>query len=77
MANDPVTRGDTLSGLTEDESKEFHDIFMKSFLGFVCVAVFAHILAWLWRPWLPSEEGYSSLSDHLNVAVAQVTTLIS
>ena len=42
----------SLSGLTEDEAKEFHSIFVKSFLGFTAVAVVAHILAWAWRPWL-------------------------
>jgi light-harvesting complex 1 beta chain len=41
-----------LSGLTEDEAKEFHSIFIKSFLGFTAIAVVAHILAWGWRPWL-------------------------
>ena len=42
----------SLSGLTEDEAKEFHGIFMKSFLGFTAIAVVAHILVWMWKPWL-------------------------
>jgi light-harvesting complex 1 beta chain len=42
----------SLSGLTEDEAKEFHGIFVSSFLAFTAVAVVAHILAWFWRPWL-------------------------
>jgi len=42
----------SLSGLTEEEAKEFHKIFMSSFLGFTAVAVIAHILVWAWRPWL-------------------------
>jgi light-harvesting complex 1 beta chain len=42
----------SLSGLTEDEAKEFHGIFVSSFLAFTAVAVVAHILAWVWRPWL-------------------------
>jgi light-harvesting complex 1 beta chain len=42
----------SLSGLTEEEAKEFHKIFVSSFLGFTAVAVFAHILVWAWRPWL-------------------------
>ncbi len=41
----------SLSGLTDGEAKEFHEIFMRSFLGFTAVAVVAHILAWAWRPW--------------------------
>jgi light-harvesting complex 1 beta chain len=42
----------SLSGLTENEAKEFHGIFVSSFLAFTAVAVVAHILAWVWRPWL-------------------------
>jgi light-harvesting complex 1 beta chain len=42
----------SLSGLTEDEAKEFHGIFVKSFLGFTAIAVVAHILVWMWKPWL-------------------------
>lgn len=48
MANEKSS----LSGLTEDEAKEFHGIFVSSFLAFTAVAVVAHILAWAWRPWL-------------------------
>ncbi len=40
-----------LSGLTEGEAKEFNRIFLLSFIVFVGIAVVAHVLAWLWRPW--------------------------
>jgi light-harvesting complex 1 beta chain len=53
----------SLSGLTEPEAREFHKIFMQSFAIFVGVAFLAHILVWLWRPWLPGPQGYSSLMD--------------
>ncbi|WP_404379788.1 light-harvesting antenna LH1, beta subunit [Caenispirillum salinarum] len=53
-------RGTSISGLTEGEAKEFHGIFMTSFLIFTGVAVVAHILAWIWRPWLPGEQGYDT-----------------
>lgn len=43
---------ESLSGLTEDEAKEFHGIFVSSFLAFTAIAVVAHILVWMWRPWL-------------------------
>jgi light-harvesting complex 1 beta chain len=46
------TRSGSLSGLTENEAKEFHSIFMSSFIGFTAVAVVAHVLVWMWRPWL-------------------------
>jgi light-harvesting complex 1 beta chain len=42
----------SLSGLTENEAKEFHKIFVTSFLLFTAIAVVAHILVWQWRPWL-------------------------
>lgn len=60
----------SLSGLSESEAKEFHSFFMSSFIGFVVVALIAHVLAWMWRPWLPPEGGYaSSMIDSVNTAV--------
>jgi light-harvesting complex 1 beta chain len=49
MADD---RRGSLSGLTENEAKEFHGIFVSSFIGFTVIAVIAHVLVWQWRPWL-------------------------
>ncbi len=60
----------SISGLTESEAKEFHGVFMTSFIVFLVVAIIAHILAWMWRPWLPGPKGYSWLLDHVHVAVA-------
>jgi light-harvesting complex 1 beta chain len=51
----------SLSGLSDSEAKEFHGIFMTSFIVFVLVAVIAHFLAWQWRPWLPGASGYASI----------------
>ena len=45
-------RKGSLSGLTEQEAKEFHGIFVSSFLGFTIIAIIAHVLVWQWRPWL-------------------------
>lgn len=64
----------SLSGLTESEAQEFHRIFMTSFVLFVLVAIVAHVLVWLWRPWLPSESGYASVMDTITVASASVTS---
>jgi light-harvesting complex 1 beta chain len=50
----------SISGLTEAEAKEFHGIFLTSFIVFVVVAIVAHILAWQWRPWLPGAHGYTT-----------------
>lgn len=42
----------SLSGLTDQEAKEFHGIFLSSFIGFTIIAIVAHVLVWNWRPWL-------------------------
>ena len=40
------------SGFTEDQARAFHRVFMSSFIGFTVVAIVAHILVWMWQPWL-------------------------
>ena len=52
MATNVDQRAGSLTGLTETEAQEFHAIFVKSFMLFVGIAVVAHFLVWLWRPWL-------------------------
>jgi light-harvesting complex 1 beta chain len=51
----------SLSGLTENEAKEFHSIFVTSFIIFTVIAIVAHFLVWQWRPWLPGPKGYAAL----------------
>jgi light-harvesting complex 1 beta chain len=59
------------------EAKEFHSFFVSGFIGFTCVAIVAHFLAWQWRPWLPSATGYkTSLIDGAQGLVTQAMTLI-
>jgi light-harvesting complex 1 beta chain len=53
----------SLSGLTEQEAREFHRIFITSFIVFLIVAIVAHFLVWQWRPWLPGVNGYTSMID--------------
>ena len=68
----------SLSGLTEQEAKEFHGIFMTSFIIFTLIAVVAHFLAWQWRPWLPGASGYASIvNDAKDVAMAYITVAFS
>jgi light-harvesting complex 1 beta chain len=45
-------RKGSISGLTDDEAQEFHTYYMQGFVGFTVIAVVAHILVWVWRPWL-------------------------
>ncbi|WP_431281971.1 light-harvesting antenna LH1, beta subunit [Humitalea sp. 24SJ18S-53] len=58
----------SISGLTETEAKEFHGIFVSSFIAFTVIAIIAHILVWMWRPWLPGPRGYTELLDGVTTA---------
>ncbi|MCU0658760.1 MAG: light-harvesting protein [Polyangiaceae bacterium] len=71
MAQTEVKNGN-YSGLSEAEAKEFHGIFVTSFLVFTGVAVVAHVLAWMWRPWLPGPNGYSMVESAQSVLVSLV-----
>jgi light-harvesting complex 1 beta chain len=47
-----IERKGSISGLTDDEAQEFHTYYIQGLVGFVAIAVVAHILVWVWRPWL-------------------------
>jgi len=53
----------SLSGLTENEAQEYHKYFIQGFMIFTAIAVVAHILVWMWRPWIPGDEGYVVVSS--------------
>lgn len=57
MSNDPMGPG---TYMTEQEAKEFHNLFVFSTGFFVTVAVIAHILMWMWRPWFPGTGPYKA-----------------
>ena len=62
--SDVNMRASSSSGLTDSEAREFHSIFVTSFIVFTVIAIIAHFLVWQWRPWLPGPEGYrTSLID--------------
>ncbi len=67
----------SLSGLSEHEAKEFHRIFMMSFIIFTVIAIIAHFLVWQWRPWLPGTEGYAAISDGVQAVAHSVLTRFS
>jgi light-harvesting complex 1 beta chain len=63
----------SMSGLSVAEAKEFHKIFVTSFIAFVVVALIAHFLAWQWRPWLPGPSGYTtSMLDSARVILSNL-----
>lgn len=65
MSSSTPASSQSLSGLTEKEAQEFHKVFMMSFAIFAGIAVFAHLLVWLWKPWIPGPEGYASIGTAL------------
>jgi light-harvesting complex 1 beta chain len=65
-----------LNGLTDTEAKEFHGIFVTSFVMFTIIAIVAHILVWMWRPWFPGVSGYSWLFDSIPVAQNYAAMLV-
>jgi light-harvesting complex 1 beta chain len=68
----------SLSGMTDQEAQEFHAIFVRSFIGFTLVALVAHVLAWMWRPWLPGVEGYkTSMLDGAATVAQHITTFLT
>ena len=71
-------REGSISGLTDEEAREFHGIFIQSFLLWVAVCFIAHVLVWFWRPWFPGAESMqmSSLEGTQSV-VTQLLTLLA
>ena len=66
----------SLSGLTEAEAQEFHGLFVKSFIAFTVIAIIAHFLVWMWRPWIPGPKGYAML-DGVSTAVHGLLPFVS
>jgi light-harvesting complex 1 beta chain len=63
------------SGLSDQEAQEFHTYYLQGTMLFTAVAVVAHILVWLWRPWIPPATGYPKTADALD-AFHSVATVI-
>ena len=62
--------------LTPEEAKEFHKLFVTSFILFTIIAIGAHVLAWMWRPWLPGPDGYGALETGAQFASAALSTFV-
>ncbi|MCR9071122.1 MAG: light-harvesting antenna LH1, beta subunit [Alphaproteobacteria bacterium] len=70
-------RASSLSGLTEGEAQEFHRFYIQGFMLFTAIAVVAHILVWMWRPWIPGPDGYAqSMIDGVKVAATSLVNLV-
>jgi light-harvesting complex 1 beta chain len=75
MATESKGRNESLTGLSEGEAKEFHKIFMASFVVFIGIAIIAHILAWSFRPWL-WEDPATMASNLLEGAQQTLATIL-
>lgn len=63
----------SISGLSDSAAKQFHALFITSFVVFTGIAIAAHILAWLWRPWFPALP----TTGMIDAAQAAVVTMLS
>ena len=70
-----ATGAGAMTGMNDKEAQEFHKIFVQSFAIFTGVAALAHLLVWIWRPWIPGPDGYASLSETLTNS--PIMTMIS
>jgi light-harvesting complex 1 beta chain len=76
MANNETSN--SLTGLTGQEAKEFHRIFMAGFIGFTVIAIIAHFLVWsMFRSWFPPAGGYVELQDTIQHAAILAQNLFS
>jgi light-harvesting complex 1 beta chain len=50
MAESPKGMGG--SGISEQEAKELHSAVVSVTVLFVGIALIAHVLMWIWRPWI-------------------------
>jgi light-harvesting complex 1 beta chain len=56
-------------GATKGDAVAFGSIFAVSFVLFLAIALFALLLTWNWRHWLPVAEGEKSLIHGVKSAV--------
>ena len=62
-----------LGNVSDAEAKEFHNGFMMGFLIWLAVAVVAHYLVWLWRPWLSMKTAGLDIDQ----AVSSLTSMLT
>jgi light-harvesting complex 1 beta chain len=41
----------SFTGLTDEQAQELHSVYMSGLTLFSIVAIVAHILVFIWRPW--------------------------
>ncbi|MBV6657784.1 MAG: light-harvesting protein [Devosiaceae bacterium] len=69
--------GGSLTGLSSEEAREFHRIFVKSAIAFTGWAFAAHVLVWLWRPWsLARETASVDMIEGVTTLAAMLPVLV-
>lgn len=63
-----ITHG-VMPGVLRNDTKTFWSIFVLSFAVLLVIALFAQLLTWNWRLWLPGAEGEKSLIHGVKSAV--------
>ena len=63
-----------LGNVSDAEAKEFHNGFMMGFFIWLAVAVVAHYLVWIWRPWLTPTK---TAALNIDQAVSTLTSLLT
>jgi len=67
--------GGSLTGLSDDEAKEFHRLWVQSYLLYTGVAIVAHFLVWMWRPWLGPAQPWRT-SDVLDIVTHTISYMV-
>lgn len=65
-----------LGNVSDAEAKEFHNGFMMGFMIWLAVAIVAHYLVWIWRPWLAAPGKTASLED-IQQSITSITSLLT
>lgn len=57
-----------LGNVSDAEAKEFHNAFMSGFYIWLLVAIVAHALVWMWRPWLTVDTKRAALESLVTIS---------
>jgi light-harvesting complex 1 beta chain len=41
----------SFTGLTDEQAQELHSVYMSGLMIFSIIAIVAHVLVFIWRPW--------------------------
>ena len=56
-----------MSSLSESEAREFHSAYITGFIGFTIIAITAHALLYMWKPWFQRSAFFTERVDFIHV----------